>query len=151
MFHSVSHGKKCLNERRWIVSKLQRLAEQGPKCSQLDYYSINEEQCLTDEALSNHQFSEESAFKRLANCTSYFHHINSTAFDQVIFFVFSATFWIGLFLLILGLFDVQSKCSQYSFNMQTKCSQKVKMQSKCRSWIAYKLKSFQSCFLSMDY
>ena len=77
-------NKKCINDRRWIVSKLERSSPDFmPVCSQLDYYFVTESQCRKNDALANRLFTDDNVLDRLCNCTTYFKKIRSVAFDMV--------------------------------------------------------------------
>ena len=76
--------KKCINDRSWIASKLDRSSPDFmPVCSQLDFFSVSESDCRKSEALANQFFMEDNVFDRLCNCTTYFKKIQTVAFDLV--------------------------------------------------------------------
>ena len=76
--------KKCINDRSWIASKLDRSSPDFmPVCSQLDYFSVSESDCRKSEALANQFFMEDNVLDRLCNCTTYFKKIQTVAFDLV--------------------------------------------------------------------
>ena len=83
--NKVFFNKKCLNDRRWITSQLERSSpEFKPECSLLDYYFVTESECRKSEAIASHFFLEQNVNDRLLHCSNYFKKIQSVAFDMVI-------------------------------------------------------------------
>ena len=83
--NKVFFNKKCLNDRRWITSQLERSSpEFKPECSLLDYYFVTETECRKSEAIASHFFLEQNVNDRLLHCSNYFKKIQSVAFDMVI-------------------------------------------------------------------
>ena len=82
--NKVFLNKKCLSDRRWIASQLERSSlEFKPECSLLDYYFVTESECQKSEAITSHFFLNQNVNDRLHNCSTYFKKIQTVAFDMV--------------------------------------------------------------------